>query len=166
MARTQRISACLWFDGKAQEAVQFYTSVFDDSKILRTSRYTEVGRETHGQTPGSVMTVEFELDGVPFTALNGGPQFKFNEAISLQVLCDTQAEIDRYWKSLGEGGDPKVQQCGWLKDRFGVSWQITPADLDELMSDSDSERAGRVMRALLEMKKLDIAALRRAHTGR
>ncbi|HEY6080702.1 MAG TPA: VOC family protein, partial [Polyangiaceae bacterium] len=128
--------------------------------------YTEEGTEIHGQPAGSVMTVLFQLAGCELTALNGGPQFKFNEAVSLQVLCDTQSEIDRFWEKLGEGGDPKAQQCGWLKDKFGLSWQIAPAILTELVADSDKAKVSRVMQAMFPMKKLDIAQLQRAYDGR
>jgi len=165
MPIARRISPCLWFDKQAEEAANFYVSVFDRSRITKIARYGTEGREIHGGTPGSVLTVEFELEGQPFTALNGGPQFRFNEAVSLQVFCETQAEIDRFWIALSEGGPKEAQQCGWLKDRFGLSWQIVPAVLPALMADADTVKAGRVMRALLQMKKLDIAALRKAHTG-
>src|SRR5690554_1668467 len=120
------IAPCLWFDSQAEEAARFYCSVFPDSKITTITYYPQVGQEVHGRSEGSVLTVEFELNGNPFTALNGGPVFKFNEAVSLQVYCDTQEEIDYYWEKLGEGGDPKAQQCGWLKDRYGLSWQVVP----------------------------------------
>jgi len=162
MPKIQKIFPCLWFDGKAEEAAKFYCSVFDDSKITRITHYTEAGQEVHGQKPGSVMTVMFELDGVPFTGLNGGPDFKFNEAVSLQVMCDSQQEIDRYWEKLSAGGDKSAQQCGWLKDKFGLSWQIVPSIMQELTGDSDPAKASRVMSALLKMKKLDIAALKAA----
>jgi predicted 3-demethylubiquinone-9 3-methyltransferase (glyoxalase superfamily) len=162
MKVTKRISPCLWFDGQAEDAVKFYTSIFERSKTLTVTRYGEAGREIHGRKPGSVMTVEFELDGQRFTALNGGPDFKFNEAISFQVHCEDQAELDRYWNKLTAGGDPKFQQCGWLKDRFGVSWQVVPVVLPKLMSDPDPERSGRVMEALLRMKKIDIEELENA----
>ena len=165
MPSIHQIVPCLWFDGQAEDAATFYVYVFERSRIKRVSRYTEVGREVHGQKPGSVMVVDFELEGQPFTALNGGPQFKFNEAISLQVMCETQSEVDRYWEKLTAGGDEKAQQCGWLKDKFGVSWQIVPAILSELLVDSDPARAGRTMNAMLKMKKLDIATLKKAHAG-
>jgi predicted 3-demethylubiquinone-9 3-methyltransferase (glyoxalase superfamily) len=165
MQRVQRISPCLWFDGKAEQAAGFYTSVFKNSKIVGVTRYGEVGQEVHQQRPGTVMTVTFELDGQSFTALNGGPLCQFSEAISFQVNCDTQAEIDEYWEKLSAGGDKNAQQCGWLKDQFGVSWQVNPTVLPELMKDPDSEKSGRVMKALLQMKKLDIAALKRAYAG-
>ena len=161
----QRITPCLWFDNQAEEAARFYTSVFKNSRITQLSRYGESGQEVHGQKPGSVMVVALDLDGHSFTALNGGPVFKFNEAISFQVQCDTQEEIDDYWRQLSAGGDPKAQQCGWLKDRFGASWQIVPRIMGELMTASDPTRSNRVMAALLKMKKLDLAALNKAYAG-
>ncbi len=162
MAYSDRIAPCLWFDNQAEEAATFYTSIFSNAKIAKVSHYTEAGQEIHNRPPGSVMTVEFELDGQSFTALNGGPVFKFNEAISFQINCDTQEEIDYYWEKLRQGGDPKAEQCGWLKDKYGVSWQVVPRIMGELMSDSDPGKAGRVMNAMLPMKKLDIAELERA----
>jgi predicted 3-demethylubiquinone-9 3-methyltransferase (glyoxalase superfamily) len=165
MNLSRRINPCLWFDDQAEQAAAFYTSVFPDSRITAVSRYGKAGFEIHGRPPGSVLTVAFELDGQPFTALNGGPAFKFNEAISLQVSCDTQQEIDHYWERLSAGGDERAQQCGWLKDRFGVSWQVVPAALPEMMTDPDPARSERVMVALLQMKKLDLEQLRRAHAG-
>jgi predicted 3-demethylubiquinone-9 3-methyltransferase (glyoxalase superfamily) len=156
----QNIVPCLWFDSNAEEAVNFYTSIFKDSKIGRVSRYTEAGKEIHGKPAGSVLTMEFELNGRPFTALNGGPVFKFNEAVSFQVRCETQEEIDYYWEKLTAGGDPNAQQCGWLKDKFGLSWQIVPAILDQLMS--DAKKSERVMAVLFNMKKLDIQGLKQA----
>lgn len=162
MQIAQRISPCLWFDDQAEEAARFYTSIFGNSRITRITRYGEAGREFHGKPPGSVMTVEFELDGQAFTALNGGPMFRFTEAISLQVFCSDQKELDYFWDSLSAGGDEAAQQCGWLKDRFGLSWQIVPAELPDLIAEGDSARGQRVMQALLPMKKLDIAVLRRA----
>lgn len=165
MAITQRITPCFWFASQAEEAVAFWTGIFPNSRITATTRYGEAGREIHGQAPGSVMTIAFELDGCGFTALNGGPAFTFNEAISLQVRCADQAEIDHYWEKLGEGGDPGAQVCGWLKDRYGVSWQVIPDFLDELFADHASEATRRGMEALLKMKKLDIAGLRRAVAG-
>ena len=166
MFHDRRIAPCLWFNDEAEQAATFYTSVFPNSKIRKISHYTEAGREIHGRPPGSVLTVEFELDGEPFTALNGGPQFRFNEAISLQVLCRTQKEIDEYWERLRAGGDPPSQQCGWLKDRFGVSWQVVPETLRDMVADPDAGKVSRVMTALFPMKKLDIAALERAYEGR
>src|SRR5438093_12197034 len=148
----QRITPCLWFDDQAQEAAEFYTAIFRNSKIVKIARYGEAGREIHGKPPGSVMTVAFELDGQEFTALNGGPNFKFNEAISLQVMCDDQKEVDYYWDKLTAGGDPKAQVCGWLKDKFGLSWQVVPKALPELLSNPDPEKAKRAMNAMLKMK--------------
>ena len=166
MFNEPKIAPCLWFDDDAQQAVAFYTSVFPNSKIRKISHYTEAGREIHGKPPGTVLTIEFELDGVPFTALNGGPQFRFSEAISLQVFCRDQKEIDKYWQKLSDGGDPSAQQCGWLRDRFGVSWQVVPVTLREMISDTDSEKVGRVMTALFPMKKLDVETLERAYEGK
>ena len=165
MPAIHSIVPCLWFDGQAEEAATFYTSVFPRSRIVRVSRYPEAGHEVHGREAGSVMTVAFELDGQPFTALNGGPHFKFNEAISLQVMCETQDEMDRYWTQLSAGGDEKAQQCGWLKDKFGLSWQVVPALMADLVGDRDPAKAGRVMVAMLKMKKLDLAKLKEAHRG-
>lgn len=165
MPSIQKISPCLWFDHQAEEAASFYTAVFRNSRITQIARYGEAGHEIHGRPPGSVLTVAFELDGQAFTALNGGPLFHFNEAISFQVHCDTQEEIDHFWTSLSAGGDERAQQCGWLKDRFGVSWQVVPRILPELITDPDYAASQRVFQALLQMKKLDIAALQRAHAG-
>ena len=162
MAVIQRISPCLWFDNQAEEAAKFYASVFKNSKIVLVTRYTSAGQEIHKKPAGSVMTVEFELDGQSFTALNGGPDFKFTEAVSLQVNCKTQDEIDYYWDALSKGGDPQAQQCGWLKDGYGLSWQVVPVKLIELFKDHESARAQRAMTAMLRMKKLDIAELERA----
>lgn len=165
MPNTQKITPCLWFDSQAEEAVKFYTGIFRNSRILNISRYGEAGREIHGKPAGSVMTIAFELDGQAFTALNGGPTFKFNEAISFQVDCETKEEVDYYWEKLSEGGDEKAQQCGWLKDKFGASWQIIPRILPKMMSDADPEKSGKVMEAMLRMKKLDIDELMRAYAG-
>jgi predicted 3-demethylubiquinone-9 3-methyltransferase (glyoxalase superfamily) len=165
MSGVQPIVPCLWFDSQAEEAARYYTGIFKQSKLGKISRYTEAGHEVHGRPAGSVMTVEFELNGQPFTALNGGPLFKFNEAVSFQIMCETQEEVDHYWNRLTEGGDQQAQQCGWLKDKYGVSWQVVPTVLAELMSDPDKEKAGRAMEALLQMKKLDIAELKRAFEG-
>lgn len=162
----QKVTPFLWFDDQAEEAAEFYTSIFKNSKIGRTTRYGKEGYEIHGKPAGTAMTVEFEIDGQPFTALNGGPVFQFNEAISFQVRCDTQEEVDYYWDKLSEGGDEKAQQCGWLKDKFGVSWQIVPTILSELVGDSDSEKSQRAMKAMLQMKKMDLEALERAYEGR
>lgn len=162
MQLNSKISPCLWFDDQAEEAAAFYTGIFRNSRILNNTYYSEAGQEIHGRAPGSVMTVEFELDGMTFTALNGGPLFTFSEAISFQVLCDTQAEVDHFWDGLSAGGDEAAQQCGWLKDRFGVSWQVVPKRLPELLKHSDAEKCMRVTLAMFAMKKLDIAALERA----
>jgi predicted 3-demethylubiquinone-9 3-methyltransferase (glyoxalase superfamily) len=164
MATVQRITPCLWFDGQAEAAVGVYTSIFPNSRITATLRYGHAGREIHGGQPGTVLTIAFELDGVGFTALNGGPRFKFTEATSLQVNCDTQQEIDHYWARLAEGGEPEAQQCGWLKDRFGLSWQVVPSSMARLMT-TGAERAERVMTALLKMQRIDMAALERAYAG-
>ena len=163
MAKIQEISPCLWFDNQAEEAANYYVSIFQPSKILRILHYTEAGYEIHGKPAGSVLTVEFELGGQRFTALNGGPEFKFSEAVSLEVLCETQEEIDYYWEKLGEGGEPGV--CGWLKDRYGLSWQVTPTAIGKLLSDPDGEKVNRVMEALLQMEKLDVAELEQAFLG-
>lgn len=166
MPAVQKITPCLWFDDQAEEAARFYTSVFPNSRITATSRYGEAGKEIHGRAVGSVMTVAFELDGQSFTALNGGPVFKFNEAISFQVSCENQEEVDYYWEKLSQGGDENAQQCGWLKDRYGASWQVIPRILPDLLSDPDSRKSQGAMEALLGMKKLDIAALEQAsHAG-
>lgn len=162
---SQKITPCLWFDSQAEQAAAFYTSIFKNSKILKTLRYGEAGYEIHGRSPGSVMTVTFELDGQTFTALNGGPVFQFNEAISFQVHCNSQDDIDYYWEKLTEGGDEAAQQCGWLKDKFGVSWQIVPSTLLDMLSDSDYEKAQRATRAMLQMKKFDIQQLKQAYDG-
>ena len=161
----QRIAPCLWFDDQAEEAVAFYTAIFRNSKIVKIARYGEAGHEVHKKPAGSVMTVAFELDGQAFTALNGGPVFKFNEAISFQVNCETQAEVDYYWEKLSAGGDRKAQQCGWLKDKYGVSWQVVPRVLIEMINDSNYEKSQRVMTAMLQMKKIDIDELKRAYAG-
>ncbi len=165
MAIVQKIVPMLWFDSQAEAAAKFYVSVFRNSGIDLVTRYGAEGFAAHGKPAGSVLTVAFRLEGQAFTALNGGPRFTFNEAISFVVLCESQAEIDRYWDRLGEGGDEKAQQCGWLKDRYGVSWQIVPATLDEMLSTTETARSERVMKALLAMKKLELAALRRAFDG-
>jgi predicted 3-demethylubiquinone-9 3-methyltransferase (glyoxalase superfamily) len=159
---SQRIAPCLWFDHQAEEAATFYTSVFKNSKVVSVARYPKAGQEIHKRPAGSVMTVAFELDGQPFTALNGGPRFKFNEAISLQVNCTNQEEVDHYWDKLSTGGDPKAQQCGWLKDKYGLSWQIVPTVLPEMLKDHESPKAQRAMEALLRMKKINIRELERA----
>jgi predicted 3-demethylubiquinone-9 3-methyltransferase (glyoxalase superfamily) len=155
----QRINPFLWFDTQAEEAARFYTSVFDDSRIVSITRYGDAGP----LPKGTVMTVDFVLDGVRVQALNGGPLFKFNEAISLAVNCETQDEVDRYWEALSDGGEKGP--CGWLKDKFGLSWQVNPTVLEELLGDPDREKAQRVMEAMLEMSKMDIAGLERAAHG-
>ena len=160
-----KIKACLWFDNQAEEAAQFYCSIFKDSRIADTTRYGKAGREIHGRAEGTVMTVDFEVEGQRFTALNGGPVFQFNEAISFQVLCETQEEIDYYWERLSEGGEEKAQECGWLKDKYGVSWQIIPSAIDKMVGDPGSEKAQRAYEAMLHMKKIDIASLKRAYNG-
>jgi predicted 3-demethylubiquinone-9 3-methyltransferase (glyoxalase superfamily) len=165
MERFDGIAPCLWFDDQAEEAARFYTGIFDGSRIVRISRYGEAGREVHGKARGTVLTVEFELRGQPFTALNGGPSFKFNEAISFQINCRTQKEVDYYWEKLSDGGDEKAQQCGWLKDRYGVSWQVVPTVLTEMIADPDPQKSQRAMAAMRRMKKLDIASLERAYAG-
>ncbi len=164
MRITTKIAPCLWFDTQGKEAAEFYTGIFHNSKIISISLYGEAGKEVHQQAVGSVMTVAFELEGVSFTALNGGPQFKFNEAISFQINCSSQQEIDYYWEKLSEGGDKKAQQCGWLKDKYGVSWQVVPVALATMMTDSDVRKSGRVMNAILTMKKLNIDELTRAYS--
>lgn len=158
MATLQRIVPSLWFDSEAEDAAKFYCGIFPNSRITQLSRYGKAGYEIHHRPEGSVMVVAFELDGQRFTALNGGPVFKFNEAISFQVLCDSQEEIDHYWDRLAEGGDPAAQQCGWLKDRFGLSWQVIPRH----MPDFSSPAGQRMMTAFLQMKKIDLAALDQA----
>jgi predicted 3-demethylubiquinone-9 3-methyltransferase (glyoxalase superfamily) len=161
-----KIAPCLWFDGKAEEAATIYTSIFKNSKVKKVSRYGDAAAKAAGQPKGSALTVEFELDGQPFTALNGGPMFKFTEAVSFQVYCENQDELDHYWNKLAEGGDARAQQCGWLKDKFGVSWQIVPSAIGRWMSDPDPSKSERVMKALLQMKKLDIPTLQRAYEGK
>jgi predicted 3-demethylubiquinone-9 3-methyltransferase (glyoxalase superfamily) len=155
----QRIVPNLWFDTEAEEAAGFYISVFENSRIVSTTHYTEAGP----RPAGTVMTVEFELDGQRFVGINGGPEFTFDEAVSFQITCETQEELDRYWEQLTEGGEEGP--CGWLKDRFGLSWQVVPTGMDELFADPDPKRAERAMRAMLQMRKVDIAALRRAADG-
>jgi len=157
--KTQRITPCLWFDTQAEEAAEFYTSVFENSRIVDVTRFGDAGPRPSGM----VMTVTFEIEGQEFVALNGGPEFTFDEAISFQVSCEDQTEVDRFWKLLSDGGEES--QCGWLKDRFGVSWQIIPTQLPDLLSSPDAETSQRVMRAMLGMKKIDVAALEAAAAG-
>lgn len=165
MASIQKIIPCLWFDSEAEQAAQFYTGIFPNSKITHISRYGEAGKEIHGKPAGSVLTVSFELDGQAFTALNGGPIFKFNEAISLQVLCDDQQEVDYYWDKLTAGGDPQAQQCGWLKDKYGLSWQVVARPVLKMLEGTDAARSDRVMTELFKMKKINIATLERAYAS-
>jgi predicted 3-demethylubiquinone-9 3-methyltransferase (glyoxalase superfamily) len=165
MPTFQRLVPCLWFDDQAEEAAAFYTSVFPNSRIVSVSRYGEAGQEFHHRPAGSVLIVEFELDGQPFTALNGGPIFQFNEAISFQIMCETQEEINFYWDRLTAGGDPKAQQCGWLKDRYGVSWQVVPTFMAEMLKDHTTPEYHRAFTAMMQMQKIDIAELERAYAG-
>ena len=155
----QKITPFLWFDNTAEDAANFYVSVFRNAQLGAISRYGKEGAAASGQAAGTVMTVSFTLDGQEFTAINGGPHFKISEAVSFVVNCETQEEVDHYWDRLTEGGDPKAQMCGWLKDKFGVSWQIVPTIIPKLMT---GDKAGKVMQAVLQMKKPDIAALQRA----
>jgi predicted 3-demethylubiquinone-9 3-methyltransferase (glyoxalase superfamily) len=159
----QKISPCLWFDDNAEDAVKFYASIFKNSKVGNVTRYGKEGYEIHKKKEGSVMTIDFEIEGQKFLALNGGPIFKFNEAISFQIYCDTQEEIDYYWGKLTEGGDKNAQVCGWVKDKFGVSWQVVPIALIKMLQDKDSKKTERVMKAMLQMQKLDIDALSKAY---
>ncbi len=161
---TQKIVPCLWFDGQAEQAAETYVAIFENSRVLRISHYQKEGQEIHGRAAGSVLTVEFELEGQQFLGLNGGPQFKFNEAISFQVYCETQDEIEHFWSRLSEGGEEG--DCGWVKDRFGVSWQVVPAVLLRMLTDPDAAKVQRVTRAFMQMRKFDIAALERAFEGR
>jgi predicted 3-demethylubiquinone-9 3-methyltransferase (glyoxalase superfamily) len=156
----QKITPCLWFDTQAEDAARFYTSIFDDARIKQISRYGNAGREVHGKEPGSVMVVEFEIEGQNFTALNGGPHFKFNEAISLQVMCDGQQEIDYFWHGLSQGGHEG--QCGWLKDKYGLSWQVVPSALPQMIAQARGATLDRMIDAIMTMKKFDVEALDRA----
>jgi predicted 3-demethylubiquinone-9 3-methyltransferase (glyoxalase superfamily) len=160
-----KITPCLWFDTQAEQAAEFYCSVFKDSRITQVSRYPDAGQDIHKKPAGSVMVVAFELDGQPFTALNGGPIFKFDEAVSFQIMCEMQDEIDYYWSRLTADGGQEGP-CGWLKDRFGLSWQVVPSAIPRMMSDPDASKTARVMNAFMTMKKLDIAALERAYGGK
>jgi len=159
----QKISPFLWFDSQAEEAAKFYVSIFKNSKIIEVTRYGKEGYEIHGMQEGTVMTVDFEIEGQGFVALNGGPVFKFNEAISFQVKCETQEELDYYWDRLSEGGDENAQQCGWLKDKYGVSWQVVPIILAKMIQDKDTKKSQKVMKAMLQMHKLDIKTLCQAY---
>ncbi|MGH6833246.1 MAG: VOC family protein [Methyloceanibacter sp.] len=160
----QKINPCLWFDTQAEEAAKFYCSVFKNSRMGTIARYLDEGQEIHGKEAGSVMAVEFEIEGQKFAALNGGPQFKFTEAVSFQVHCETQDEIDYFWKALSAGGSEGP--CGWLKDKYGLSWQVVPELLFAMLLDPDRKKAQRVTRAFLQMKKFDIATLQRAYAGK
>ena len=157
----QKFTPCLWFDSDAEVAAEFYTSIFKNSKITNVARYGQVGAEASGRPEGTVMTVSFQLDGQEFLALNGGPMFTFSPAISLIVNCQTQEEVDALWDRLSEGGE--IMQCGWLNDKYSVSWQIVPTVLSEMLQDKDAKKSERVMKAMLQMKKLDIKALQRAY---
>jgi predicted 3-demethylubiquinone-9 3-methyltransferase (glyoxalase superfamily) len=157
----QKITPFLWFDDKAEQAATFYTSIFKNSKIVNIARYGDAGAEVSGRPKGTVMTVAFQLEGQEFVALNGGPQFKFTEAISFVVNCQTQQEVDEYWEKLSDGG--QEVQCGWLKDKYGLSWQIVPTILSELLNDPDPKKAEKVMKAMLQMKKIDIKGLKQAY---
>ena len=163
---TDKFTTCLWFDSEAEEAALFYTSVFKNSHIGKVARFGKEGFEHHGKPEGSVMTIEFEINGQQFLALNGGPVFKFSEAISLVIHCHTQDEIDYYWNALSEGGDPAAQQCGWLKDKYGLSWQVVPIQLSELMTHPDKAGAQRAAQAMFSMKKFDIDGLQKAFDGK
>ena len=163
---SSRIQPCLWFDNQAEEAARFYVGIFPGARIVSISHYGEAGQDEHGKPPGSVMAVSFTLDGQDMLALNGGPLFRFNPAVSLMIHCDSQAEIDHYWSALGAGGDPAAQQCGWLADRYGLSWQVIPRDWERLMNAPDKAASQRAMKAMMQMKKLDIAALLAAFDGR
>ena len=165
MNKLSTITPCLWFHGNAEEAANFYISIFQNSEITSIGRYSEAGYDIHQHHAGSVMVVSFTLDGQSFTALNGGPQFAFTEAVSLQVACETQEEVDYYWEKLSAGGEPAAQECGWLKDRYGLSWQVVPSIVIEMLRDHTSPKAMRAMDALLQMKKIDIAKLKRAYEG-
>ena len=165
MATTQKISSNLWFAHEAEEAANYYVSIFKNSKVKKITRYGKEGYDIHKMPEGTVMTVEFELDGQTFVALNGGPVFKFNEAVSFIINCNNQSEIDYYWEKLSQGGDKQAQQCGWLKDKYGLSWQVVPRQLSEMMSDQSTERSESVMKAMLQMKKLDIKKLEEAYNG-
>ena len=160
--RFQRIAPFLWFDSQAEEAANYYASIFPDSSVGKILRYDEASSQGSGQPVGSVLTVDFKLDGFDMVALNGGSHFKFNEAVSLMVNCKSQDEVEHYWKHLTAGGDPAAQQCGWLKDKYGVSWQVVPIEMLDLIADPDPIRAGKAMKAMMQMKKLDVNELRRA----
>lgn len=157
-----RVRICLWFDTQAEEAARYYTAIFKDSKLGTIAHYPEAGQEVHGKPAGSVMTVEFELNGQQFIALNGGPDFTFNEAVSIEITCKDQEELDYYWDRLRESGDPEAQVCGWLKDKYGLSWQVVPDGLDEVLNDPDEAKSTKAYTAMLRMKKLDLEAMKAA----
>jgi len=161
----QKITPFLWFDDQAEQAAKFYTSVFKNSKVGRILRYDETSAKTAGRPAGSVLTIEFEIGGQKFTALNGGPQFKFNESVSFVVNCETQNEVDYFWEKLTAGGGQE-SECGWLKDKFGLSWQITPTVLIDMLNDKDPKKAGRVMKAMMQMQKIEINKLKAAYAGK
>jgi predicted 3-demethylubiquinone-9 3-methyltransferase (glyoxalase superfamily) len=163
MAIVQKITPCLWFDNQAEEAAKFYVSIFKNSGIETVTRYGKEGFEKHGKPGGSVLTVTFRLEGQTVTALNGGPKFTLSPAFSLVVHCESQAEVDHFWEKLGEGGDPAWQACGWLKDKFGMSWQVVPEALFAMITDKDTVKSARVMKSVMQMKKLDMPALQRAY---
>ena len=160
-----KITTCLWFDGKAEEAANHYVSIFKNSRVSSINRYTGAGQEVHGQPAGRVLTAEFELNGHSFVALNGGPHFKFNEAVSFQVMCADQEEVDYYWEKLGEEGDESKRQCGWIADKYGLSWQVVPIILPKLLGGPDKEKSDRAMTEMMKMKKLDIKMLQEAYDG-
>ncbi len=162
MAKIEKITPNLWFDTEAEDAARYYTSIFKNSYVETITRYTAAGQETHKMKPGSVMTVVFSLDGTRFIGLNGGPIFKFNESVSFVVNCENQEEVDYFWEKLSAGGDPKSQQCGWLKDKFGLSWQIVPEILPQLLASVNESKAERVMAVMMKMKKLNVAELEAA----
>jgi predicted 3-demethylubiquinone-9 3-methyltransferase (glyoxalase superfamily) len=165
MAGIQKITPFLWFDGQAEEAAKYYVSIFKNAKLGKVSRYGEAGKDVHKRPPGSVMVVEFTIEGQRFLALNGGPHFKFNEAISFYIGCKDQAEIDYYWSKLTQGGDPAAQQCGWLKDKYGLSWQVALERMEELVGDPSDPASQRAMEAMMEMKKIDVSKLKEARAG-
>ena len=166
MAKIHDIVPCLWFNGEAEEAAQYYTGIFKSGRVIKVTRYPEAGEEIHHRQPGSVLIVEFELNGNTFTALNGGREIPFNEAISLQVICEDQKEVDYYWEKLRAGGDPDTQMCGWLKDKYGVSWQIVPMQILKLLQDQTKESGKRAMAAMMKMKKIDLVAVKAAYDGK
>lgn len=163
--KIQKITPNFWFNTNAEDAVNFYVSIFNDAGIGRITYYTDEGKNIHGMEEGTVMTIEFQLEGQQYIALNGGGQFQFNESISFVINCDSQEEVDYYWNRLTEGGDEAAQVCGWLKDKFGVSWQVVPTELDRMLTSGDPEQVGRVTRVFLQMEKLDLMELRKAYEG-